>query len=160
MRMETKDELIRSTIRQLLRIAKKYARIEGLPIPVDENTAITTAEAHTIQAVGEGDQMRVLDIANHFGISKSAASQMVARLIKKGFLAKNPSIHSNKEFPLSLTDLGWKAFHAHEQCHGKDFDELVNRLSAFSLSQIATISVLLETVGSVMDERLVERENE
>lgn len=157
MGMETKEELIKSTIHQLLRIAKKYARIEGLPIPVDQDTEITTAEAHTIQAVGESDRMRVQDLATHFGISKSAASQMVARLIKKGFVVKNPSLHSNKEFPLSLTDLGWKAFRAHEQLHGRDFDELVNRLSAFSLSQIATISVLLETVGSVMDERLAER---
>lgn len=158
--METKEELIKSTIQQLLRIAKKYSRIEGLPVPVDGDIEITTAEAHTIQAVGEGEQMRVLDIATHFGISKSAASQMVAKLIKKGFLEKRQSPYNSKEFPLSLTELGWQAFRAHERFHGKDLAELLNRLSAFSLSQIATISVLLEAIGSVMDERLLEKERE
>jgi DNA-binding MarR family transcriptional regulator len=156
--METKDELIKGTIRQLLRVSKKYARIEGLPIPVRGDVSITTAEAHTIQIVGEGEQVRVLDLATQFGISKSAASQMVARLIKKGFVEKQQSIHNSKEFPLSLTELGWEAFRAHEQFHGKDFAALVNRLSAFSLPQIATLSVMLETIGSVMDERLSEKQ--
>jgi len=158
--MEDKEELIKSTIRQLLRIAKKYSRIEGLPIPIDEGMEITTTEAHTIQAVGEGEQMRVLDIATHFGITKSAASQMAAKLIRKGFLDKRRSPHNSKEFPLSLTELGWRAFRAHERFHGKDLADLVNRFSAFSLSQIATISVLLEAIGSVMDERLSEKERE
>lgn len=155
--METKEELIAFTIQQLLRVAKKYSRIEALPIPVDEGVEVTTAEAHTIQAVGEGERMRGLDIATHFSISKSAASQMVAKLIRKGFLDKRQSPHNSKEFLLSLTELGWKAFHAHERFHGKDKAELVNRLSAFSLSQIATVSVLLEALGSVMDQRLLQR---
>lgn len=158
--METKEELIKSTIRQLLRVARKYARIEELPIPVDEDLEITTAEAHTIQAIGEGEQMRVLDIAMNFGISKSAASQMVAKLTRKGFVEKRQSPYNSKEFPLSLTELGWRAFRAHERFHGKDLADLLNRLNAFSLSQIATISVLLEAIGNVMDERLSEKEQE
>lgn len=158
--METKEELIKSTIRQLLRVARKYARIEELPIPVDEDLEITTAEAHTIQAIGEGEQMRVLDIAMNFGISKSAASQMVAKLTRKGFVEKRQSPYNSKEFPLSLTELGWRAFRAHERFHGKDLADLLNRLNAFSLSQIATISVLLEAIGNVMDERLSEKERE
>jgi DNA-binding MarR family transcriptional regulator len=158
--METKEELIDSTIRQLLRVAKKYARIEALPIPVDEGKEVTTAEAHTIQAVGEGEGMRVLDIATQFGITKSAASQMVAKLIRKGFLDKKRSPSNNKEFLLSLTEPGWKAFRAHERLHGKDKADLVERLSAFSLSQVATLSVLLEALGSVMDQRLAQREEE
>jgi DNA-binding MarR family transcriptional regulator len=158
--METKEELIKATIRQLQKFARKYSRIEGLPIPVTDGTEITTSEAHTIQAVGEGDQVRVQDIATRFGISKSAASQMVSKLTKKGFLEKKQSLYNNKEYPLSLTESGWLAFRAHERLHGKDLDELLSRLNVFSLSQIATISVLLEAIGGVMDERLSERDKE
>jgi len=155
--METKDELIKTTIRELLRISKKYARIENLTVSVDEGVQVTTAEAHTIQAVGEGKQMRVLDVATKFGITKSAASQMVARLVRKGFLEKRQSPQNNKEALLSLTEWGWKAYQAHERFHGNDMAALVDRLRAFSLSQIATISVLLEAIGSVMDERFLKQ---
>jgi len=156
--METKEELIKSTIQQLLRIAKKYSRIEGLPVPVDGDIEITTAEAHTIQAVGEREQTRVKDIATHFGVTKSAASQMVAKLIRKRFLEKRSSPYNNKESLISLTELGRRAFRAHERFHGKDMAYLLDRLSGFSLSQIATISVLLEAIGNVMKERLSEKE--
>ena len=152
--METKDDLIKSTIRKLLRVAKMYSRIEELPIPVEEGLEVTTREAHTVEAVGENEPMSVTQVASYFGITKSAASQMVARLTKKGFLIKKQSVHSNKEFELSLTQLGWRVFHAHERFHGRDKADLVERLNAFSLSQIATLSVLLESLESVMDQRL------
>ena len=155
--METKEDLIKATIRELLRISKMYSRIEQLPIPIDGRLEVTTREAHTIQAVGENEPMSVTQLASYFGITKSAASQMVSKLSKRGFLLKKQAVHSNKEFELSLTPLGWTAFRAHEQFHGKDMADLVDRLSAFSLSQIATLSVLLEALGSVMGQRLSSR---
>ncbi|EFL51177.1 transcriptional regulator, MarR family [Solidesulfovibrio fructosivorans JJ]] len=152
--METKDDLILGTVRQFQRVAAKYARIEELPIPVEDGIEVTTREAHTIEAVGNRKQMSVTDVANAFGITKSAASQMVSKLCDKGFLEKKQAPHSNKEFQLTLTPLGRKAFEAHARFHGEDKEALMERLRGYSLSQIATISVLLEAIGEVMDNRL------
>jgi len=151
-----KDDLIRGAVRQLLRVAHKCARIEELPIPVEGAGAVTTREAHTIQAIGEREGMSVTDLATTFGITKSAASQMVAKLAAKGFLAKTRAPHSNKEWQLGLTPLGWRAFLAHERAHGRDFARVVDHLDGLSLSQIATLTVLLEAIGSIMDDRLDE----
>ncbi|PHR26019.1 MAG: MarR family transcriptional regulator [Desulfotalea sp.] len=155
--MDTKEDLIKATIRDLLRIAKTYSRIEKLPIPVDDNLEVTTKEAHTIQAIGEYEQINITQLASHFGITKSAASQMVAKLVQKDFLSKRQAAHSNKEFELSLTPLGQKVLLAHEQFHGSDLAGLIDSLSGFSISQIATLSVLLEALGSVMEQRLLPR---
>lgn len=155
--METKEDIIKATIRELLRIAKMYSRIEELPIPIDEGMVVTTREAHTVQAVGDNEPISVTQIASCFGITKSAASQMVSKLTKRRFLLKKQAVHSNKEYELSLTPLGRRAYQAHEQFHGGDMADLIDRLSAFSLSQIATLSVLLEALGSVMDQRLSRR---
>ena len=152
--MDTKKDLIRTAIRQLLRIANKYGRIERLPIQVEDGVVITTREVHTIQAIGERDEMSVTDVAAHFGVTKSAASQIISRLEKKGFLEKMQLPHNNKELRLSLTDLGWRAFEAHERFHGKDFAKLVSHLEAYPMQQIATLSVLLEAIGTIMDDRL------
>lgn len=152
--METKEEFIRSAIRLILRIAHQYARIEEMPLRFDEDGEVTTREAHIVQAVGEADGMNVTGLAVRFGITKSAASQMVSKLVRKGFVEKRPSPHSNKEFILFLTERGRMVFDAHERLHGREMDELIVKLSAFSLSQIATLSVLLEVVGTTMDSRL------
>lgn len=154
--MDTKKDLIKTTIRQLLRITSKYSRIEKLPIHVNGDVEITTREVHTIQAIGEKNHMSVTDVASHFGVTKSAASQIVGRLTKKGFLKKAQSPHSNKELQLSLTELGWLAFRAHERFHGEDMNTLINRLDAYPMQQIAILSVLLDAIGAIMDERLDE----
>jgi DNA-binding MarR family transcriptional regulator len=158
--METKEDLIKTTIREFLKIAEMYSRIEEMPIPIGEDLEITTREAHTIQAIGEHEPTSVTQMASYFGITKSAASQMVSKLTKRGFLLKKQSPQSNKEFELSLTPLGWEAFRAHERFHGRDMTDLVERLGAFSLSQIATISVLLEALGNIMEQRLLNQTEE
>ncbi len=152
--MDTKEDLIKHALRALLRIAHLYARIEAMPVPVNGQHSVSTREAHTIQAIGEGSVINVTHVAGYFGITKSAASQLVAKLEKRGYLVKKLAPHSNKEFKLVLTDLGWHAFYAHERFHGKDFTEAVNSLSAFPISQIATLSVLMETLGGMMEKRL------
>lgn len=154
--MEDKEDLIKATIKQLLQIANKYSRIERQPIHVDDDVEITTREAHTIQVVGEDKEINITDMATHFGVTKSAASQIVAKLTEKGFIEKMPAPHSNKELQLSLTRLGWQAFYAHERFHGKDMASLIRRLSAYPVQQIAVLSVLLEAIGTVMDDRLNE----
>ncbi|MBN1546189.1 MAG: MarR family transcriptional regulator [Syntrophaceae bacterium] len=156
--METKDDLIKATIRDFLKISEMYSRIEEMPIPVREGLEVTTREAHTIQAIGENEPISVTKVASCFGITKSAASQMVSKLTNRGYLLKKQSLKSNKKFELSLTDLGWEAFRAHERFHGGDMTDLIERLNAFSLSQIATLSVLLGALGSVMEQRLINRE--
>jgi DNA-binding MarR family transcriptional regulator len=152
--MESKKDFAHDALRRLQRVAAKYARIESLPIPVAEGLEITTREAHAIQAVGERMRTNVTDLAAALGVTKSAASQMTSKLRDKGFLEKNQAPHSDKELQLALTPLGRKASQAHARSHGADREELMRRFQAFSLSQIATLSVLLESIEEVMDGRL------
>jgi DNA-binding MarR family transcriptional regulator len=152
--METKEDLIVSMTHKLMRVFNKRSRIEELRIRFGEGVELTPKEIHTVQAIGENKQINVTNLADHFGVTKSAASQIVAKLAEKGFVQKRHPAHSNKELELSLTELGWRAFQAHERFHGKHFAELVNRLSAFSLAQIATTSVVLDVIENIMEERL------
>ncbi|CAN2046758.1 Regulatory protein MarR [Candidatus Magnetomoraceae bacterium gMMP-1] len=152
--METKDDLIQIMCLKLLRIFNKHSQIETMKIHFDEAVEVTPKEIHTIQAIGKNKHINITGLGTHFGVSKSAASQIITKLVKKGFVKKELSLHSNKEFALSLTELGWKAFYAHEEIHEKHMTDLIKRLNAFSLSQIATTSVVLEVIENVVDERL------
>ncbi|MDY0362108.1 MAG: MarR family transcriptional regulator [Desulforegulaceae bacterium] len=158
--METKTQIIKKTIKKFASVALKYSASEELPVKVDETTVISTKEAHVIQAIGDNKNIGVTELGNFFAISKSAASQMVSKLESKGFIKKMRSQDNNKEINLILTELGKKAYTAHEQTHKKDNEFLLNKLSAFSLSQIATVSVMLESIEEIMDERLKKRMDE
>lgn len=139
-----------------MRVSKLFSQIEKLPIPVNEDIVITTREAHTIQMIGDSEPLSITQLAAYSATTKSAASQMASKLTAKGFLVKRQSSHSNKEYELTLSSSGWDAYRAHEQFHGADYDKLVTRLSTFSLSQIATMSVLLEALESIMEHRFLD----
>ena len=152
--METKEDLIRALVYKLARIINKRSRIEALRIRFDDGAEFTPREIHTIEAIGKHENINVKELGDRFGVTKSAASQLVSKLERRGFVVKKHAAHSNKELRLSLTDSGWRAFHAHKRHHKMHMADMVAKLETFSLSQIATTSVLLETIEDVMDSRL------
>lgn len=156
MGMKNKEKIIRASVQQLLRIANQQARAEKLSIQVDDTGEVTTREIHAIQCVGDRTGITVTEVARFFGISKSAASQTVTRLVKRGFVEKKPAPDSKKEFQLILTRLGRKAYRAHERFHGSDMRHIIDSLSGFSLQQNATLSAMLNAIGSVFERRLGE----
>jgi DNA-binding MarR family transcriptional regulator len=155
--MSSKEDLVREMSRRLFRILNKHARLEEMPFRVDEDMEVTHRELHAIQAIGENKQINITDLGAYFGVTKSAASQMASKLARKGLVEKETSVHSNKELQLTLTRLGWRAFELHERFHGDHLTDIVERLGAFSLSQIETTAVLLDVLEGVVDERLSQR---
>lgn len=154
--METKIEFVEDLTWKIHRILNKFLRLEETTIKNDGGPDVTHNEIHVIQAIGDNEQINITELGAYFGITKSAASQKVAKLVGKGLVEKEKSAHSAKELHLSLTEFGWRAYQMHEQYHGRNVAEIVNRLNAFSLEQIATVSVLLDVIDGVMDERLKE----
>ena len=155
--MENKEDMIKSISLQLMRIINKQGRIEKIPVLLTEGIEVTPAEGHSILAIGEHESISVTDLGAHFGVTKSAASQIVGKLSKKGYVIKAVSERNSKELRLQLTTKGREAFNAIRQYRGRHFTDIIKRLESFSLPQIATTSVLLDVIEDVMDERLRQR---
>ena len=136
------------------RILNKFQRLESTAIRVDDHLTITHGELHTIQAIGEIESVNVTNLANYFGVTKSAASQQVSNLARKGLVTKKQSAHSNKELEISLTELGWQAYELHEEYHGNNIKEIARLLEDYTVTQIATTSSILDVIEKVADERL------
>jgi DNA-binding MarR family transcriptional regulator len=155
--METKDDIIQETTRRLFRLLNKHAQLEALPVSLRDGTNLTHRELHVLDAIGEHAQNSVSDVGDRLGVTKSAASQMISKLTKKGLVEKHYASNSNKEYRLRLTGTGKEAFLLHKRVHGKHMVDIIARLETFSLSQIATVSVVLEVMENVVDERMRER---
>lgn len=153
--MQTKQDIIQNISFHLMRISNKHSFIEEHPIKFDENIILTPREVHFIQTIGEHENINVKELGEYFGITKSAASQMVSKLAVKGLVIKKNPAHNNKELQLSLTEKGWKAFRAHERFHSKHMTNLTKRLSsAFSALEMKKTSALLEFIEKILDERI------
>ncbi|MDD2993322.1 MAG: MarR family transcriptional regulator [Pygmaiobacter sp.] len=75
------------------------------------------SEIHTIVAIHSEKNLNITSLAHKQGISKSAVSQMVSRLVKKGFVTKSPSPETDNEVVMSLTEAGQKVCMEHEKQH-------------------------------------------
>jgi DNA-binding MarR family transcriptional regulator len=58
------------------------------------------------------DGATVGEIADHLGVTKQAASQLVEELVTKGYALRNPHPHDARARLITLTDRGWAATRA------------------------------------------------
>ncbi|KAB1443293.1 MarR family winged helix-turn-helix transcriptional regulator [Pseudodesulfovibrio senegalensis] len=154
--MSNNEEAIRHMTSRLLRIINKHDRIEELPIRIADDVELTAREIHTLQAIGQNEGGNMKTLAITLGVTKSAVSQMVGKLEKKGYARREKAPDNNKEIQAFLTESGWHAFKVHDKFHERHMRTLFRRLEDFSDPQIATVSAILAVIEGVADERMEE----
>ncbi|WP_419781804.1 MarR family winged helix-turn-helix transcriptional regulator [Maridesulfovibrio sp.] len=154
--MSNKEEAIKHMTGRLMRIINKHLRIEGQPIPIADGVELRPGEVHCLQAIGLNEGSNLKSIANVLGVTKSAISQMVGKLEKRGFMRKERAPDNNKELLAYLTDSGWEAFRKHQEFHERHMQNLLQRLDEFSDPQLAGTSAILSVIETVVDERMEE----
>ncbi|WP_319468668.1 MarR family transcriptional regulator [uncultured Pseudodesulfovibrio sp.] len=154
--MSSKNESIKALTGRLMRIINKHSRIEELPIRTGKNVGLTAREVHCLNVIGQQEGINIKTIGDTLGVTKSAASQMVGKLEKKGFAQKEKAVNNDKEILAYLTDTGWDAFKAHKEFHERHFKTLMRQLDAFPDTQLAVAAAILSAVETVVDERIAE----
>lgn len=154
--MSNKEETLQHMTGRLMRIINKHKRIEELPVSISESVELTPREVHCLQAIGQNEGENLKTIATILGVTKSAISQMVGKLEKRGFVRKDQAPDNNKELLAFLTESGWEAFRIHQDFHERHMRNLVGKLDEFSDPQIATASAILAVIETVVDERMAE----
>lgn len=143
-------------LNRLLRIINKHSRIEGLPVHLDGGRKLTAKEIHCLQAVGLSEGSNVKSLGDSLAVTKSAMSQMVSKLESKGLVEKRDAADNDKETLVYLTKSGWEAFAVHREFHERHLKTLLSRLEEFPDEQIATASLVMAVIESVVDDRMAE----
>ena len=100
-----------------LQTVHRFAQLEKEMHTYGTGQKLHLSETHTIVDVGNHDNINITGLARLQGVSRSAASQMVSRLVKKGFLRKDLSPKTENEVVLSLTKAGENVWQWHKQQH-------------------------------------------
>lgn len=95
----------------------QYGKLEKEIHTCGINISLHLSDTHTIVAIGKNTDINITNLAKLQGISKSAASQMVSKLVKRGLVQKSLSPETDNEVILSLTQEGQEVFQAHEKQH-------------------------------------------
>ena len=127
---------IRNISNQLFRLISKIIFLEKKNIFEYANIKLFPSEIHLLMLLSTDDKQSTsaTNIANKFGISKSAISQTISRLIKKGVITKEKDTYNKNELIISLTSFGEKAFAQYKEkqtLNRMNFNYYLNSISEY-----------------------------
>ncbi len=127
-----RNKLFMTAMDLLLKANLYINKYESTPRKYGTDDVLYEVESHTIDMIGKNEHIGVTEIARRMHKSKSAVSQIVNRLMKKGYLLKMPNPESQREVRLILTETGMKVFRYHESFDALSYQEILNNLNDFS----------------------------
>jgi DNA-binding MarR family transcriptional regulator len=154
--MKNKDDKINEVFSRTHKIFYLRSLLEEKPICFAEGVKLTPKEVHTIETIGIHKSINIKEVGDYFGVTKSAASQMVKKLTQKGFVKKVNPPDNNKELQLTLTELGKRAFCVHEKFHAVHVNDMLEKLNKFSDEEIAATAKVLKVIEDTVRKRLAE----
>lgn len=144
--------IARELTEKFYRLMNKFNELEKRPYDFGIGETMYPSEIHTIEAIGKNSGINVTELAKTLHITKGAASQMITKLKKRGFINKVRSVDNDKEVLLILTDKGKKAFDGHERFHNAMYVDLADYLSNIKKEQIDWVKTAFKKVESYIDQ--------
>ncbi|NKX90452.1 MarR family winged helix-turn-helix transcriptional regulator [Nocardia coubleae] len=95
------------------------------------------------------DGATVGEIAEHLGVTKQAASQLVDELVTKGYVARNPHPRDARARLITLTDRGWACTRAADAALGELTENWSETLGAGDLDQVRDVLARVVIPGRV-----------
>ena len=143
---------VQGVTQRLLQLITARGRLETRRLVYAPGLRLTPGEMHAIEAIGDREGLNVTALGERFGVTKSAASQMAARLARAGLVRKEPDPDSGREVRLVLTTQGRKAFMVHQAVHQDHQRRVEERLGRFSRAELAAAAAVLEAVREIVSE--------
>lgn len=134
-----------------IRILNKMDADERVPKDFGSGDLLHCSEIHTIMAIGKNPGINVTNLSRLLGISRSAISQMMNRLQKKGLVEKHRDPDNDKEILLRLSPKGTIAYLGHEQHHARIYARMHRNLGDLSHEELSLILRFLSAMEETID---------
>jgi DNA-binding MarR family transcriptional regulator len=117
-------------------------------------------EIHTIQVIGNNPGINGNDLTVRMGVTKSAISQTVSKLLKKGLIRKTRLMADARESALEVTDLGWKGFQAHERFHTQIFEAVRLHFGESFETRLDTFGIAMTDLNDILTRYMQQSEQD
>lgn len=142
--------------RSIERVLHKYMQLQDVSYLFGEGVRLTQREIHVIDAIGNNPDANLTQLAEIQGVTKGAMSQMVYRLVDKGYVRKTAAPDSDKEVRLSLTPSGQSAYREYKRFHEKRAGDAMDVLDSLTPEESRVLDRIVSAFENMMDEALAE----
>ena len=137
---------------QLFRLINKIIFLEKKNIFEYEDVKLFPSEIHVLLSIEDKQSTNATKLANKLGISKSAVSQTISRLEKKGVIIKDKDPYNKNELILSLTAFGERAFGQYKEKQSSNRHHFNQYLRTLSEDDREVINKFLQKVRGMLDQ--------
>ena len=141
-----------SILRKFDRVVTVMESLHAPSLSFGTGVAMFRKEIHTIQAIGKNPGINITSLAEHMGVTKSAVSQTIKKLTRKGLVRKTYAPGNAKEVMLELTELGKIGFRNHETFHMEALKIAREYFGDQFESKFETIETVMTDLNAILDE--------
>ena len=113
---------------QFLRGLMAVSESEGLNQLAEED--LTFTQIRTLLVASVGEPLAITQLAEFLGLSTTAASRGVDRLVRSGLLARRTSEEDRRVKHVTITDTGRELINAHREAKGRTLELFIEALPA------------------------------
>ena len=144
------QERLLALIEAFTRINNKYNIVDKQPLDYGTGELIHPSEIHLLNAAEKRPDENITEIGNYLGITKSAASQTIGKLAKRGFCRK-VKYENRKNIYLELTPKGVEAVQGFRKYKNTIFADLVKVFEDSDDMKVTIIEELFSHIENHMD---------
>jgi len=126
---------INNIIKLYFKTVEGFREIEKKPKDFGTGDLLYSSEIHTIEQIGNHSSINLTVLSEKLGISKSAVSKSIKKLLLKDLITKSRRLDNDKEVIYNLTVKGLIAFSGHEEFSKTTFQSIRNLLSELNDEQ-------------------------
>lgn len=132
------------TISLFLKAVNHYRTFEADPVDFGNGELLYPSEIHFIEFVGNHPYCSLTLAAEEMEISKGAVSQLVKKLVRKGFLRRTSQQKGGNQAGLFLPEKGKTAYERHRAFHQSYNKALLDHFGEIYDEDLAKVNRFLE----------------
>ena len=136
-------------VETLLKINNKLSEMSAIPRDFGAGDLLYSTEIHTIVAIDKNPGINLTELSSILGVSKSAGSKFVKKLLVKDYITKSKAVDNQKEVLFNLTKKGKIASKGHDEFAKIKFEKLYGVVDIHK-QKLELISNFLEDVDEVL----------
>jgi DNA-binding MarR family transcriptional regulator len=151
--MRTFEEMM-PVLREFGRAMAKHALVDRKAFDFGMDMDLFPAEIHMLTTVAMQEGVGVTALAEEFGTTKGAVSQLVAKLVKKGLLVKEQDPEHGARVVIRTTELGQIASDNHLAFHREHDKEFLEYMAQLDEASYEAVRVMGRQMNLWMDNYL------
>ncbi|MNO80661.1 MarR family protein [compost metagenome] len=140
----------RSFVEKLVKFGNAYANSYKKESPYNTAFSFSAAQIQVLEYILENEDKNhnMLEISNRLGISKSAFSKNVTKMVEKGFLEKFHTSENKKNIIIKVTKTGKEVYDQYVQyAYEKSFKKIFSLLNEIPEQHIEKIEAILDVAA-------------